>query len=139
MNAVDTNIWVYSFDQSEPLKQRESRILLRRLEQDGNCVTLWQVVSKLTNCLRRWESKGIMPLNAVSQTVGGVIERFPVISPEHTTALTALDLASRFSLSHWDSMLLAACIEAGVTTLYSEDLSHDMRYDSVLVVNPFAK
>ncbi len=36
-------------------------------------------------------------------------------------------------------MLLAACIEAGVTTLYSEDLSHGVRYDSVLVVNPFAK
>ena len=66
-----------------------------------------------------------------------MIEAFPNITPQHTTVLTALDLSRRYCLSHWDSMLLAACLEAGVTTLYSEDLSHETRYDSVLVVNPF--
>ena len=48
------------------------------------------------------------------------------------------DLRSRFSLSHWDSMLLAACKEAGVTTLYSEDLDSGTDYDGLRVVNPFA-
>ena len=42
------------------------------------------------------------------------------------------------SLSHWDSLLLAACLEAGVETLYSEDLQDGANYDSVRVVNPFA-
>ena len=66
-----------------------------------------------------------------------MLEMFPVIAPERLTVLTALDLSRRYCLSHWDSMLLAACLEAGVTTLHSEDLSHGQRYDSVLVVNPF--
>jgi predicted nucleic acid-binding protein len=35
-------------------------------------------------------------------------------------------------------MLLAACSEAGVRTLYSEDLGEGVKYDSVTVVNPFA-
>jgi len=35
-------------------------------------------------------------------------------------------------------MLVAACIEAGVHTLYSEDLDPGTRYDSVAVINPFA-
>ena len=48
------------------------------------------------------------------------------------------DLRYRFSLSHWDSMLLAACKEAGVTTLYSEDLDSGTDYDGLRVVNPFA-
>ena len=34
-------------------------------------------------------------------------------------------------------MLLAACVEAGVRTLYSEDLASGAQYDSVTVVNPF--
>jgi len=34
----------------------------------------------------------------------------------------SLGLTSRHSLSHWDSLLLAVCIEANVDTLYSEDL-----------------
>jgi predicted nucleic acid-binding protein len=47
-------------------------------------------------------------------------------------------LSSRYSLSHWDSLLLAACEDAGVDTLYSEDLDDGMTYDAVTVVNPFA-
>jgi len=34
-------------------------------------------------------------------------------------------------------MLVAACIDAGVDTLYSEDLGHGTEYDSVTVINPF--
>lgn len=52
---------------------------------------------------------------------------------------TALDLNTRYSLSHWDSMLVAACIEAGVTTLYSEDMADGADYDGVRIVNPFRK
>jgi predicted nucleic acid-binding protein len=49
----------------------------------------------------------------------------------------ALDLTDRHSLSHWDSMLIAACIEAGVNTLYTEDMGSPGQYDSVRLVNPF--
>ncbi len=35
-------------------------------------------------------------------------------------------------------MLLAACTEAGIHTLYSEDLDPGTQYDGVIVVNPFA-
>ena len=47
-------------------------------------------------------------------------------------------LFSRFSLSHWDAMLLAACKEAGVTTLYSEDMDPGTDYDGLTIINPFA-
>ncbi len=36
-------------------------------------------------------------------------------------------------------MLVAACIEAGVTTLYSEDMADGADYDGVRIVNPFRK
>ena len=49
----------------------------------------------------------------------------------------SFDLRSRFSLSHWDSMLLAACKEAGVTTLFSEDMDSGTDYDGLTIVNPF--
>ena len=50
----------------------------------------------------------------------------------------SFELQAQFSLSHWDSLLLAACLEAGVDTLYSEDLADGQTYGSVTVVNPFA-
>lgn len=62
----------------------------------------------------------------------------PVVFPTISTLRAALDLSQRFSLSHLDSMLLAACVEAGVKTLYSEDLSNGVTYGTVKVLNPFA-
>lgn len=45
-------------------------------------------------------------------------------------------LRQRHSLSHWDSLFAAACQEAGVTRLYSEDMQDGADYDGVKIVNP---
>jgi predicted nucleic acid-binding protein len=63
---------------------------------------------------------------------------FPLTLPGPQVFARYFDLHSRFSLSHWDAMLRAACKEAGVTTLYSEDLDPGTDYDGLAVVNPFA-
>lgn len=139
MNAADTNVWLYAVDHREPIKRQRAYDLLEELARAGETVLLWQVASEFVNGLRRWESKQVLTPEKVNDFVGWMIEMFPIVTPQHMTVLTALDLSRRYCLSHWDSMLLAACIEAGVTTLYSEDLSNGMRYDSVLVVNPFAE
>jgi predicted nucleic acid-binding protein len=63
---------------------------------------------------------------------------FPLAIPSAKVFSTYFDLHSRFSLSHWDCMLLASCQEAGVTTVYSEDLDVGTDYNGLAVVNPFA-
>ena len=62
-----------------------------------------------------------------------------------TLALPTWEIQSRaqrfmrsHSLSFWDALILAACMEAGVTRLYSEDLSSGGAFESVTIVNPFA-
>ena len=62
---------------------------------------------------------------------------FPIRVPAEAVLDHALDLANRYSLSHWDSMLLGACVEAGVTTLYTEDMGSPRTIDSIQLVNPF--
>jgi predicted nucleic acid-binding protein len=49
----------------------------------------------------------------------------------------ALDLADQHSLSHWDSMLVAACLEAGVDTLHTEDMGSPRVIESLQLENPF--
>jgi predicted nucleic acid-binding protein len=49
----------------------------------------------------------------------------------------ALDLSGRFSLSHWDSMPIGASIEAGVDTLYTEDMGAPIQFDRLRLINPF--
>jgi predicted nucleic acid-binding protein len=73
----------------------------------------------------------------VDAHIDDLLKAFPIALPSVNSVRLSLDLTKRHSLSHWDSMLVAACIDAGVDTLYSEDLSDGAVYDSMRVVNPF--
>ena len=51
--------------------------------------------------------------------------------------LASVQIRRRFQVSHWDATIIAAAVELGCTTLYSEGLNHGQNYDGVRVVNPF--
>ena len=48
----------------------------------------------------------------------------------------AEDLMNRFSLSYWDAMIVASCLEVNVQTLYTEDFGYS-NIDGLSIVNPF--
>ncbi|HLW67902.1 MAG TPA: hypothetical protein VKS79_21475 [Gemmataceae bacterium] len=50
----------------------------------------------------------------------------------------ALNLVDRFSLAHWDSMLLGACQAADVSVLYTEDMGAPRTIDGIELTNPVA-
>jgi predicted nucleic acid-binding protein len=138
MNAVDTNVFVYALDDNEPVKQAKARDLIDRLVQPPlDTLLLWQVAGELLSCLRKWESAGRISAADVEAHFRDVLSMFPLGLPTARVFETAFDLRSRFSLSHWDSMVLAACKEAGATTLFSEDMDAGTDYDGLKVVNPF--
>ena len=139
MNAVDTNVYVYALDADEAAKQAKAVELFDRLRlQPSETVLLWQVGSEFLNQLRKWEAKGQLTAAAVESAFGRFRAMLVLRLPSESMFQISFDLCLRFSLSHWDSMLLAACKESGVTTLYSEDMAAGMNYDGVTIVNPFA-
>lgn len=139
MNAVDTNVLIYSLDVDEPEKQRKAKALLVNLIGTGTVTILpWQVAGEFLNWLRKSESAGRMTGSDVVDHFHDYLKVFPLILPTADVLTTYFDLHSRFSLSHWDAMLLAACKEAGVTMLYSEDMDAATDYDGLAIVNPFA-
>lgn len=138
MNAVDTNVLVYFVDEDEPDKRAKAMALLDDLaKEDVETVLLWQVGAEFLNCLRRWENENRISRREVLEHFQRMESTFRCIPPAPSVMRKSLDLSSRYSLSHWDGMLLAACIEAGVRTLYSEDLASGVDYDTVTVINPF--
>jgi predicted nucleic acid-binding protein len=40
-------------------------------------------------------------------------------------------------VSLWDALILAACLDAGVDVLYSEDVPAVETFETVRVINPF--
>jgi predicted nucleic acid-binding protein len=49
----------------------------------------------------------------------------------------ALGIEERWSLSFWDSLIVAAAQSAGCTHLVSEDLQAGQMFEDLLVVDPF--
>lgn len=138
MNAIDTNDLVYSFDENEPVRKAKAVELIDWLIlRPDETLLLWQVVGELLACLRRWERAGRLSPEDLVANFTNMIEAFPVQSPNKRVVAESLSLSSRYSLSHWDSMLLGACVDVNVDVLYSEDLTFGMKYDSVTVINPF--
>jgi predicted nucleic acid-binding protein len=138
MNAVDTNVFVYALDDTETAKQAKAQELIGGLVQPPvQTVMLWQVAGELSSCLRKWESAGRITPADVERHFRDTLALFPLKVPSVRMFEIAFGLQARFSLSHWDSMLLAACKEAGVTMLYSEDMATGTDYDGLTIVNPF--
>ena len=138
MNAVDTNIFNYSVDQNEPVKQIKAQQLLQQLHSATEpTVMLWQVLGELVQQFRRWENLNKMTHAEFMQRVHSFRHLFPLVLPTVEVLDHALELSERHSLSHWDSMILGACQAVGITTLHTEDMGAPRIIEGIKLSNPF--
>ncbi len=132
MNAVDTNILIYVNDLRDTAKQVIAASLVSTLT-DG--VLIWQVACEYLAASRKLESLGYDRAQAY-QYIRDLQQVWYTALPTWLVIDRAEDLMSRFSLSHWDSMIVSACLEANVETLYTEDFGYS-DLDGLKIVNPF--
>jgi predicted nucleic acid-binding protein len=138
MNAIDTNVLVYRFDRSEPTKRLVAKQLMHQLQSDGETVLMWQVVAEFHRKLSAWRQQGMLKPNDVVRISVVVRRLFPIILPAIASIDRAIRYAETYGLSHWDSMLVAACAEASASILYTEDMGAPRKIDQVQLINPFA-
>lgn len=135
MIAVDTNILVYAVDANEPVKGPMAIDLLRGL-QSQQTVLLWQVICEFGAAIAR-RSIAVDPPVGAPAIMTAWLDIFPLALPSRAAVETAWRLMNSHQLSYWDSMLLGACIDAGVTRLYTEDMQSRPNIGGVELVNPF--
>jgi predicted nucleic acid-binding protein len=56
---------------------------------------------------------------------------------DQPTIESAWAAESRYGLSYWDALMVAAAQHQGCRWLLTEDLQHDQQIDGVRIVNPF--
>jgi predicted nucleic acid-binding protein len=138
MNAVDTNVWIYSLDRLDLGKRAKARALLRNLRADPTpTMLLWQVIAEFIRHLRFWQDQSQITRTNLERYVRVFRSWMVLVTPTPPVLDRALDISKRSSLSHWDSMLLGACLEAGVTTLYTEDMGAPTTIEGIQLINPF--
>ena len=98
----------------------------------------WQVAVEFLAKLRKWQASGKLTSDDVRIRFDEFLAVWVLAIPTVRVFRLAMECHDRYSLSHWDSLLIGACREAGVTLLYSEDMQDGADYDGVKIVNPFA-
>ena len=133
MNAPDTNILIYANDSREPVKRKIALDLLADLD---DTVLLWQVACEYIAASRKLEKFGFTQEQAFADLE--LLEKsWKVVLPVWKTLHKAETLISRYSVSFWDALIVAACLENGITRLYSEDIGDFFRSENLEVINPF--
>ena len=61
------------------------------------------------------------------------------IYPTEELYRTGLRIQVRYGFSFYDSLMVAAALEAGCATLYSEDMQDGQRIEGLTIRNPFAE
>jgi predicted nucleic acid-binding protein len=62
-----------------------------------------------------------------------------VVDNSITLLLSALEEQSRWQLSLWDAMIVAAARVSGASDLITEDFNHGQDYGGIRAINPFRR
>ncbi len=132
---LDTNILVYAYDEHEPEKQIRAQTLLRKAIQEESAVLSVQVLGEFFVVVTRRIKEPLSSSDA--EKIIDTLSILPVAEIDLTLVKRAIATQTRYRISYWDSLIVAAAERAGCSTILSEDLNHGQRYNGVLVENPF--
>ncbi len=133
---LDTNVLVYTFDPTAPSKRHIAAALVTEaLVTREGCISLQVAQEFLSLCQRKFSS----PMTAAEATIHLKTVLAPLCKVFPTIELleNASGLRQKLGYTFYDSLVVAAALEAGCERLYSEDLQHGQKIGRLRIENPF--
>jgi len=133
---VDTNVFLYAIDRTEPDKAKIAGDWIDGLLSAGTARTSLQVVREFYAQARRARRFGATS-KEIRTAAAALLEWSPV-ETDAAAIVRAWEIEDRSSISWWDALIVASAERAGCGYVLTEDLGHGQRYGTVRVVDPFA-
>ena len=128
---LDTNILIYAFTSDDPRRQKAEALLV------GGGVISVQVLNEFVNVSRRKYRRDWDEVLQCLDLVRTLLDQpLPLTMQLHEAAL---GIAQRTGFRFYDSMIIAAALQAGSSVLYSEDLQHGQIIEKLTIRNPFVE
>jgi predicted nucleic acid-binding protein len=126
----DTNVLIYAVAQNDPRSAKAEALLA-----GGGAISV-QVLNEFASVARR---KIHMSWSELTEALHAIRVLCPSPSPITVeTHDTALAIAQKYGYEIYDALIAASALEAGCTTLYSEDMQHRQVLEGRLTIfNPF--
>jgi predicted nucleic acid-binding protein len=133
---LDTNIIVYTFDPSQPQKQKIARDLMKIALDKGAGSISYQVIQEFLNVSTR---KFVSPLTYQDSQIflSTVLEPLCEVYASIDLFHRALEISEQWKYSFYDSLIIAAALQNNCSILYSEDLKNGQIIHELKIVNPF--
>jgi len=133
---IDTNVFVYSFDDRQPAKKERSIALIQEGLKTGMGIISTQVIQEFLNVATQ---KFAVPIKPEDSKVYLRLVMNPLcqVYPNLSLYETCLDLQTETRYSFSDSLIIAAAIQGGCNLLYSEDLQDGQEIHGTMIVNPY--
>ena len=131
---LDSNIFVYSIDEADDRKHRIASELIDRLLEDKTGCVSYQVVQETINVMIR---KHDATQDEIQEMLDDTLRPLWQVDPSPRLYMRGLELRDRYGFSFYDSLIVAAALEADCARLYTEDMQHGQRIEGLTIENPF--
>ena len=133
---IDTNVFVYLFDRRADAKREIADSVVTRALIEGNAHVSHQVVQETLHVITSKITSPVSPDDAWK-----FFQQFMApmwkLSPTPDLYRHGLAIQARYGFSFYDSLIVAAALDAGCSQLLSEDFQHGQRIEGLTVHNPF--
>lgn len=133
---LDSNVFVYAFDETDERKRGIARELVLRSLRDTTGVISYQVVQEVLNVITTKMARPVRHDDAV-QYLRSTLKPMWSVYPTDDLFTRALEIRSRYGYGFYDSLIVSAAVHSGCSTLYSEDMQHGQVVDTIRIVDPF--
>jgi len=128
---LDSNVWIYLLTDDDPAKKERAGRLLAGIKRK---VVSWQVVNEVcVNLLKKKNKTEAL----VSLAIELICESCEVVDFSKPLLEAGGDLRKKHGVSFWDSLVIAAALEASCETFASEDMQDGMKFGRMTVRNIF--
>lgn len=124
----DTNVLLYLLSADAAKAERAETLVAA-----GGVVSV-QVLNEFAAVAARKLAMRIAEIKIILLNVRALCAVKPLDLATHELGL---DLAERYRYSIYDSLIIAAALQAGCSRLYSEDFRHAQKFDRLTILNPF--
>ena len=131
----DTNVVVYAYDSSDPVRQSKAQKALTEAVARGDGAVSTQVFGEFfhTVVIR----KKIMTSSEALGVIATLEAGLQVASITPPLVRDAVLTHQRYQLRYWDSLIVATARQCGCKEVVSEDMNDGQDYGGVVVLNPF--
>jgi predicted nucleic acid-binding protein len=133
---IDTNIFVYSFDTENPAKNDIAKRLIADALEIGTGIISYQVIQEFLNVATQ---KFARPLTFKDSQryLNVVLEPLCEVFSSPELFHKALEIMDQWKYTFYDSLIIAAALQADCAVIYTENLQHDQKIKDLTTKNPF--